>query len=104
MMTGCRRRTNSGARRKSSRTCASTTALKASWGVSKSGYDGWFDEPINNAQLNTVAAYYDLVPAFQALLTAQGGDLEKFYAAVEKLAKEPLPKRHETLRAYLNQK
>jgi predicted aminopeptidase len=80
------------------------TALKASWGVIKSGYDGWFDEPINNAQLNTVAAYYDLVPAFQALLTAQGGDLEKFYAAVEKLAKEPLPKRHETLRAYLNQK
>jgi predicted aminopeptidase len=78
--------------------------LKKSWGLSKSGYDYWFEEPINNAQLNTVAAYYDLVPAFQAVLQAQGGDLEKFYHAVENLAKEPLPKRHEALRAYLNPK
>jgi predicted aminopeptidase len=80
------------------------TELKASWGVSKSGYDDWFAEPINNAQLNTVAAYYDLVPAFQALLRAQGGDLEKFYQAVEALAKKPLPTRHEALRAYFNTK
>jgi predicted aminopeptidase len=27
--------------------------LKKSWGVGKSGYDDWFDEPINNAKLNT---------------------------------------------------
>jgi predicted aminopeptidase len=79
-------------------------ALKASWGVSKSGYDDWFAEPVNNAQINTVAAYYDLVPAFQGLLLAQDGDLEKFYKAVEDLAKEPLPKRHENLRAYLIKK
>jgi predicted aminopeptidase len=78
--------------------------LKASWGVSKSGYDHWFAESINNAQLNTVAAYYDLLPAFEALLRAQGGDLEKFYKAVEGLAKLPLEKRHEDLRAYLNRK
>jgi predicted aminopeptidase len=76
--------------------------LKASWGVSKSGYDEWFAEPVNNAQLNTVAAYYDLVPAFQALLRAQGGDMDKFYKAAGDLAKEPLPKRHEALHAYLN--
>jgi predicted aminopeptidase len=78
--------------------------LKQSWGVSKSGYDHWFEEPLNNAQLNTVAAYYDLVPAFQALLRANGGDLEKFYEAVGELSKLPLPKRHETLRSYLNPK
>jgi predicted aminopeptidase len=75
--------------------------LKQSWGAGKSGYDGWFAEPLNNAQLNTVAAYYDLVPAFQALLRAKGGDLEKFYAAVEELGKLPLEQRHAALRAYL---
>jgi len=78
------------------------TKLKQTWGVSKSGYDHWFDKPLNNAQLNTVAAYYDLVPAFQALLRAKGGDLPTFYAAVGDLAKLPLAQRHEALRAYLN--
>jgi predicted aminopeptidase len=78
--------------------------LKESWGVTKSGYDHWFAEPVNNAQLNTVAAYYDLVPAFQALLRANGGDLDKFYTAVEGLAKMPLDKRHQALRAYLTLK
>jgi predicted aminopeptidase len=75
--------------------------LKETWGVKNSGYDGWFAEPINNAQLNIVAAYFDLVPAFQALLRAKGGDMEKFYAAVEDLAKLPLEKRHQALGAYL---
>jgi predicted aminopeptidase len=75
--------------------------LKKSWGVSKSGYDGWFGDPVNNAKLNTVAAYYDLVPAFQALLRAKDGDMEKFFKAVEDLAKLPLQERHQALRAYL---
>jgi len=78
--------------------------LKESWGVSKSGYDDWFAEPVNNAQLNTVASYYDLVPAFQAVLRAQGGDLKKFYKAVGDLANKPLPKRHAALRLYLKAK
>jgi predicted aminopeptidase len=78
--------------------------LKANWSVPASGYDPWFAEPLNNAQLNTVAAYFDLVPAFQALLRANGGDMEAFYAAVGDLAKMPLEKRHQTLRAYLNPK
>jgi predicted aminopeptidase len=83
---------------------ANYSKLKQSWGVSKSGYDFWFAEPINNAQLNTIATYYDLVPAFQALLRAKGGDMEQFYQAVADLAKLPLPKRHEVLRAYLTSK
>ena len=85
--------------------CAPTTPRSSdSWGVDKSGYDDWFAEPINNAKLNTVAAYYDFVPAFQALLRAQGGNLEKFYKAVKALSKRPLAERHEALRAYLNVK
>ena len=75
--------------------------LKTRWGVSQSGYDAWFADPINNAKLNTVSAYYDLAPAFEALLRARGGDMEKFYSAVEALSKMPLPRRHEALRAYL---
>jgi len=40
--------------------------------------DRWFSEPINNAKLTTIATYYDLVPAFQAMLKAQGGILRNF--------------------------
>ena len=76
--------------------------LRESWGAGQSGCDSWFAGPLNNAQLNTIATYYDLVPAFQALLRAHGGDMEKFYAAVGNLAKLPLHKRHKALRAYLN--
>ena len=75
-------------------------AVKKSWG-GYGGYDDWFSTPINNAKLNTVSAYYDLMPAFAALLRAQGGDLEKFYGAVAALGKMPLEQRHEALRGYL---
>lgn len=74
--------------------------LKAEWG-GYPGYDRWFNGPLNNAQLNTVSAYYDLVPAFAALLQEQNGDLEKFYTAVDELAKLPKKERHEKLRSYL---
>jgi len=74
--------------------------LKAAWG-GQSPFDQWFAEPINNAKLNTVSNYYDLVPAFDALLRASGGDLETFYQAVARLAKLPLPERHRQLASYL---
>jgi predicted aminopeptidase len=50
---------------------------------SDSHYDRSFARPWNNARLNTVATYYDLVPAFERLLKARGGDTECFYSAVE---------------------
>lgn len=50
-----------------------------------SRYDREFAKPWNNARLNTVATYYDLVPGFERLLKAHHGDLRAFYAAVEKL-------------------
>ena len=70
--------------------------LKAQWG-GDTEYDGWFAGPINNAQLNSVAAYYDLVPGFERLLEQNGGDLEKFYEASERLAREPKADRHRWL-------
>ncbi|HKQ40473.1 MAG TPA: aminopeptidase [Verrucomicrobiae bacterium] len=60
--------------------------LKSQWG-GYSGFDAWFARPINNAQLNTIATYYDLVPQFRSLIRASGGDLEKFFETCTRLAK-----------------
>ena len=54
---------------------------------------------LNNAQLNSVAAYYDLVPGFEQLLKLNGGDLAKFYQAADKLAHEPKAERQRRLRS-----
>ncbi len=74
------------------------TQLKAQWG-GVTDYDAWFAQPLNNAQLNSVAAYYDLVPGFERLLAQNGGDLEKFYQAADKLTHESKAERHRRLRA-----
>lgn len=58
--------------------------LRSSWGDYR-GYDRWFDNSLNNAQLSTVASYNELVPAFSRLLDQSGGDLEAFYTAVRQL-------------------
>lgn len=71
--------------------------LKASWNGDPR-YDAWFRQPLNNAQLNTVATYYHLVPAFQRLLANYSGDLGKFYSESEGLAKLPKEKRQEQMR------
>ena len=76
--------------------------LKTQWG-GYSGYDDWFAHDLNNAKLNTVANYYDYVPGFQRLLASNGGDLEKFYAAAQRLAKEPIEQRHLKLREFAKQ-
>lgn len=60
-------------------------SLKSEWG-GYSGFDPWFARPINNAQLNTIATYYDLVPQFRKLIRASGGDLEKFFETCTRLA------------------
>jgi predicted aminopeptidase len=63
-------------------------ALREQWG-GFAGYDWWFDQPLNNAQIASVAMYTQLVPGFQKLLAESGGDLPRFYAAVKALAKAP---------------
>jgi predicted aminopeptidase len=62
--------------------------LRNQWG-GFAGYDWWFDQPLNNAQVASVAIYTQLVPGFQQLLADSAGDLPRFYAAVESLAKMP---------------
>lgn len=77
---------------------ADLTRLKKQWS-NYSDYDGWLKHPINNAHLNSVAAYYDLVPAFEQLLALNGGNMEQFYRAAEQLAHKPKSQRQEQLRA-----
>lgn len=64
-------------------------------------YDRWFSREVNNAKLNTVAAYYTLLPAFRALLQKDGGDIEKFYRDVQRLGRLPKEKRHDALKQSL---
>jgi len=46
-------------------------------------YDHWFEQPINNAKLGSVAIYEDYVPAFQQLLRESHNDLTEFYQRVK---------------------
>jgi len=73
--------------------------LKSAWG-GFAGYDRWFAQPLNNALLASVSIYSRRVPAFEALLAEQGGDLPKFYAAVRALARLDKPGREAALRRY----
>ena len=49
-------------------------------------WDGFFDAGLDNARLASLGAYNELLPGLRRLLAAQNGDLERFYAAAEKLA------------------
>jgi predicted aminopeptidase len=71
--------------------------LKESWGGGRE-YNGWFGGELNNAHLNSIAAYYEFAPAFERLLEQSGHDMGKFLAAAKKLAKQPKAHRHEQLR------
>lgn len=73
--------------------------LKGSWG-GYAGYDGWMARGLNNARLASAATYHDLVPAFQGLLAAAGGDLPGFYARVRELAALPPDERLVRLDGY----
>ncbi|HVS27847.1 MAG TPA: aminopeptidase [Burkholderiales bacterium] len=66
--------------------------LKAAWG-GFSGYDPWFVQDMNNAHLASVAAYTQLVPAFNRLLAGQDGNLARFYREVKEIAKLPKAER-----------
>jgi predicted aminopeptidase len=71
---------------------------RAGWG-DDAQYEWWFQDRVNNAHLNSVAAYYELVPGFEQLLAQNAGDLEKFYAAADRLSEKSRKERHEELRS-----
>jgi predicted aminopeptidase len=76
---------------------AQYAALRLDW-QGCAGYDNWFDRPLNNAKLNAVGTYHDLVPAFTRLLAQHGGNLAAFYDDCRTLAGLPKPERDRRLR------
>jgi len=84
-------------------------------------YDEWIAKGLNNAELTSLATYYDCMPGFERLLAEQGAthgltgtggsgqtpsgqapaqadvDLPRFYAAARKLSKLPRAERHDLL-------
>jgi predicted aminopeptidase len=73
-------------------------AARAAWD-GYAAYDAWFARGPNNAQLASVALYTLRVPAFEALLEREGGDLSRFYRAVKELAALPPEERDARLAA-----
>ena len=71
--------------------------LKISWN-GYAGYDNWVKQA-NNAAFGALAAYDDGVPQFEALFEQQGGDWDKFYAAVQTLAAMPKEARRLALKS-----
>jgi len=66
-----------------------------------SRYEAWFNQQPNNARLATVAIYTQLLPAFQALLEQQNGDMEQFFTVVKEISKLTQDERTSVLQAAL---
>ena len=69
------------------------------WG-GYAGYDAWVART-NNASLGALAAYDELVPAFEALFVREGSDWPRFYDAVRRLAALPKTERHSALLSFI---
>ena len=86
---------------------AEFTALHADYEAAKTdpasalygfgGYDRYFAQALNNANLAAVATYTQRVPAFAKLLRDDHDDLPAFYASVGRLAKLPTGERNARL-------
>lgn len=60
-------------------------------------YRQWLEDGLNNAKLASLALYTQHVPAFEAMLAAEGGDLPSFYRRVVRLAALPPAERQAEL-------
>ena len=70
---------------------------KQAWG-GDAAYDPWFERPVNNARLASVADYHDLTGPLEALLGRCGGLTARFYEAVEELGRLDRDERRRRLR------
>jgi len=71
--------------------------LKGNWG-GYAGYDRFFEQPLSNAHLASIATYEDFVPAFRAMLR-RDRDFDHFYMSVKRLADLDRSERHRVLKA-----
>lgn len=72
--------------------------LKSDW-PNYVEYDGFMAASINNAQLNAVDTYYQLVPHFETMITLSNGELTEFYKRISRTKKMDKDER----RAFLNE-
>lgn len=77
---------------------AEYAALRQSWGGA-TDYDAWFDRPLNNAHLASVATYRRWLPGLRWLIEAQGP--EAFYAEMEALRELTLNERRARLEEWV---
>ena len=73
--------------------------LKQGWN-GYDGYDSWFSQSLNNAQLSTVGSYNDLVPFFNDLLAQSDNNLTLFFEKVSKIASLEKIDREERMQDY----
>lgn len=66
--------------------------LRGQWGRD-AGFDGWFQQPLNNAHILLFNNYYEQVPAFLEQIRRLEGDLPAFYRWAQRLARRPKPER-----------
>ena len=71
--------------------------MKGNWG-GYAGYDRFFEQPLSNAHLASIATYEDFVPAFRALLQKEGS-FPRFYREVKRLSELSRDDRHRILKA-----
>jgi len=64
---------------------AAYAAASAPWGPHPP-YESWFTGQLNNANLASIATYYDCVPGFARELAAVHGDFRQFFGRVRALA------------------
>jgi len=76
---------------------ADLRALERLQGESYPLYEEWMAAGLNNADLASVATYYDCVPGFTRLLQQEDNDLRRFYAAARALAQLSHAERHARL-------
>ncbi len=62
------------------------------------GFDKWFEKPINNPRLALVSVYHQLVPDFERWLKACNNQYPRFYKTVERIANLPKDQRTEALK------
>ncbi len=64
-----------------------------------SGYDAWFDKPLNNARVSSVSTYNRWVGAFATLFAESGDDYARFYHRSAEIAALPRADRTRLLEA-----
>jgi predicted aminopeptidase len=66
--------------------------LRQRWKAPKA-LSSWSEKPVNNARLNTISTYHELVPTFLSLLERHHQDFTAFHRAVKEMARLPKERR-----------